>query len=240
MKIYLVGGAVRDKLLGLTPKEKDWVVVGATAEEMRNRGFRQVGRDFPVFLHPHSGEEYALARTERKTGKGYRGFAFDTEPTVTLQEDLERRDLTINAIAERPDGSLVDPFGGVADIEARRIRHVSDAFREDPLRVLRAARFTARFAPLGFAIEPATLQLMADIVAADELATLAPERVFTETEKALASERPSVEAPKNGKGSLCQATPAPRLQLERCQLRYWRSKQEVTLHRQKWLHYHNG
>lgn len=183
---------MRDRLLGLDVHERDWVVVGSTPDEMLARGFRQVGQDFPVFLHPHSGEEYALARVERKTGQGYQGFSFDTGASVTLEEDLLRRDLTINAIAEDRDGHLIDPYGGVGDIEQRRIRHVSPAFAEDPLRVLRVARFTARFAPLGFQIEPATMQLMAEIVAAGELPLLAAERVWSETERALRSSKPSV------------------------------------------------
>jgi tRNA nucleotidyltransferase (CCA-adding enzyme) len=157
MKVYEVGGAVRDALLGLPVVERDWVVVGASADELTAQGFRRVGKDFPVFLHPRTNEEYALARTERKTGPGYTGFEFNSAPTVTLEQDLERRDLTINAIARTEDGELIDPWAGRVDLEARVLRHVSPAFREDPLRVLRVARFAARFAPLGFTIAPPTL-----------------------------------------------------------------------------------
>ena len=157
MKTYLVGGAVRDRLLGLPPGDRDWVVVGATQAGMEARGFKAVGRDFPVFLHPDTGEEYALARTERKSGRGYRGFVVDADPSVTLEEDLQRRDFTINAIAQADDGTLVDPYGGARDIQARVLRHVGPAFVEDPLRVLRAARFMARFAPLGFTLAPETV-----------------------------------------------------------------------------------
>jgi len=192
MRIYEVGGAVRDALLGLPVVERDWVVVGASAAELEAQGFRRVGKDFPVFLHPRTGEEYALARTERKTAPGYTGFAFDAAPTVTLEQDLGRRDLTINAIARAEDGTLVDPCAGRADLEARILRHVSPAFREDPLRVLRVARFAARFAPLGFTIAAETLALMKDIVAAGEMEALKPERVWQETAKALATDRPDV------------------------------------------------
>jgi tRNA nucleotidyltransferase (CCA-adding enzyme) len=192
MRVYEVGGAVRDALLGLPVKERDWVVVGASAEELIAQGFRRVGKDFPVFLHPQTGEEYALARTERKTAPGYTGFAFDTAATVTLEQDLARRDLTINAIARDPDGVIVDPWGGRADLEARALRHVSPAFREDPLRVLRVARFAARFAKLGFQVAAETEQLMREIVASGEMAALRPERVWQETLKALGTERPEV------------------------------------------------
>jgi tRNA nucleotidyltransferase (CCA-adding enzyme) len=192
MKIYEVGGAVRDALLGLPVVERDWVVVGGSADELAAQGFRRVGKDFPVFLHPRTGEEYALARTERKTAPGYTGFAFDAAPTVTLEDDLKRRDLTINAIARAEDGELVDPWSGRADIAARVLRHVSPAFSEDPLRVLRVARFAARFAPLNFTIAPDTLALMQDIVAAGEMEALRPERVWQETAKALATQRPDV------------------------------------------------
>ena len=185
MKIYQVGGAVRDKLLGLGIKDRDWVVVGATPEAMLDLGFQQVGRDFPVFLHPHSKEEYALARTERKSGKGYTGFVVHASPDVTLEQDLLRRDLTINAIAMAEDGSLVDPYHGQADIEARLLRHVSPAFAEDPLRVLRVARFAARFHHLGFSVAPETLQLMQAITKAGELQHLVPERVWQEWHAAL-------------------------------------------------------
>ncbi|HEY8519398.1 MAG TPA: multifunctional CCA addition/repair protein [Gammaproteobacteria bacterium] len=190
MKTYEVGGAVRDSLLGLPVKERDWVVVGASAEDLLARGFRQVGKDFPVFLHPRTGEQYALARTERKIGPGYTGFAVDASPEVTLEQDLGRRDLTINAIARDEDGNIIDPWNGRDDIEKRVLRHVSPAFREDPLRVLRVARFAARFAPLGFTIAPETMQLMREIVAADEIEALRPERVWQETEKALGEAAP--------------------------------------------------
>ena len=192
MKTYLVGGAVRDRLLGLPVKERDWVVVGASPEELKALGYRSVGKDFPVFLHPDTREEHALARTERKTGKGYQGFEFHTEPGVTLEDDLKRRDLTINAIAEDEQGRLVDPYGGAKDIEARLLRHVSPAFSEDPVRVLRAARFAARFAPLGFTVAPETLALMRGMVESGEVDALVPERVWQETLKALNTERPSV------------------------------------------------
>src|SRR5688572_25768543 len=188
---YLVGGAVRDRLLGLPPGDRDFVVVGETPDAMQARGFRPVGRDFPVFLHPQTSEEYALARTERKSGRGHRGFVVDSDPSVTLEDDLRRRDFTINAIAEAADGSLVDPLGGVRDIEAKRLRHVGPAFGEDPLRVLRAARFMARFAPLGFSIAPETMQLMRAMVADGELSELTPERVWQELARALASAAPS-------------------------------------------------
>src|SRR5690606_24843595 len=178
-------------LLGLPPGDRDWVVVGETPEAMLAAGFRPVGRDFPVFLHPDSGEEYALARTERKSAPGHRGFVVHADPSVTLEQDLERRDFTINAIAQRPDGSLVDPFGGARDIEARVLRHVGPAFVEDPLRVLRAARFMARFAPLGFRVAPETLALMQRMAAGGELASLVPERVWQELCKALAAPQPS-------------------------------------------------
>lgn len=190
MQVFLVGGAVRDALLGIAAGDRDYVVVGATVDEMLARGFRQVGRDFPVFLHPQTQAEYALARTERKSGKGYTGFVVHAAPDVTLEEDLARRDFTINAIAQTEDGQYVDPFHGRADIEARVLRHVSPAFSEDPLRVLRAARFMARFAPLGFTVAPETLALMRDMVAAGELEHLVPERVWQELQRALASRAP--------------------------------------------------
>ena len=191
MQTYLVGGAIRDRLLGRPPGDRDFVVVGTTQEEMLARGFKPVGRDFPVFLHPDTGEEHALARTERKSGRGYRGFVVDADPSVTLEEDLARRDFTINAIAQREDGSLVDPFGGARDVEARVLRHVGPAFVEDPLRVLRAARFMARFASLGFRVAPETQALMRGMVASGELAELVPERVWQELVRALASPTPS-------------------------------------------------
>ncbi len=190
MQVYLVGGAVRDQLLGLTPHERDWVVVGATPEEMQRLGYRSVGRDFPVFLHPETAEEYALARLERKVGPGYRGFVTEFSPQVTLEQDLERRDLTINAMARCADGSIVDPYGGRADLERRLLRHVSSAFVEDPVRVLRVARFAARFAPLGFRVAPETAELMRAIVRAGEAAALVPERVWRELERALGEPRP--------------------------------------------------
>ncbi|MDI1252727.1 multifunctional CCA addition/repair protein [Thermomonas sp.] len=190
-QVYLVGGAVRDRLLDQPAGDRDFVVVGASMEQMRDAGFRQVGRDFPVFLHPHTGEEYALARTERKSARGHTGFVVHADPSVTLEEDLRRRDFTINAIAEAADGSLVDPFDGAADIQARVLRHVGDAFVEDPLRVLRAARFMARFAPIGFTIAPETLALMRQIAHEGELTDLAPERIWQELAKALRSKRPS-------------------------------------------------
>jgi tRNA nucleotidyltransferase (CCA-adding enzyme) len=185
MQVYLVGGAVRDALLGVPVKERDWVVVGGSREELLRLRYREVGRDFPVFLHPDSHEEYALARLERKVAPGYRGFTVEFGPDVTLEEDLGRRDLTINAIAQAPDGSLIDPYGGKRDLEARRLRHVSEAFAEDPVRVLRVARFAARFAPLGFSVAPETLALMRGMVARGELAALVAERVWQESEKAL-------------------------------------------------------
>jgi tRNA nucleotidyltransferase (CCA-adding enzyme) len=191
MDIYLVGGAVRDRLLGRTPLEHDYVVVGATPEQLLALGYRPVGRDFPVFLHPETGEQYALARTERKTGPGYHGFATRFAPDVTLEEDLARRDLTVNAIAETATGELFDPYGGQADLAARVLRHVSPAFVEDPLRVLRVARFLARFAPLGFTVAPETRRLMRAIVEAGELAALTPERVWAETARALGEARPT-------------------------------------------------
>src|SRR5688500_10820612 len=164
MRVYLVGGAIRDRLLGLPAGDQDFVVVGETQDAMQARGFKPVGRDFPVFLHPQTGEEYALARTERKSGRGYRGLVVDADPAVPLEEDLARRDFTVNAIAEDADGTLIDPFGGARDAEARVLRHVGAAFVEDPLRILRAARFMARFAPLGFTIAPETMALMRKMV----------------------------------------------------------------------------
>ena len=191
MDTYLVGGAVRDALLGLPPGDRDWVVVGATPRQMLEAGFKAVGRDFPVFLHPDTGEEHALARTERKSGRGHRGFVVDADPAVTLEEDLQRRDFTINAIARDARGELVDPYRGADDIDARVLRHVGPAFAEDPLRVLRAGRFMARLAPLGFTVAPETLSLMRSMVASGELDTLVPERVWQELRKALAAPRPS-------------------------------------------------
>jgi tRNA nucleotidyltransferase (CCA-adding enzyme) len=190
VKTWLVGGAVRDRLLGLPVGERDWVVGGATAEEMLAAGYKPVGKDFPVFLHPETGEEYALARTERKTAPGYHGFEFHAAPDVTLEEDLKRRDLTINAMAEGEDGQIVDPWGGREDLAARRLRHVSPAFREDPVRILRIARFAARFAPLGFSVAPETLSLMGEMVAAGEADHLVPERVWKELARAMGEPRP--------------------------------------------------
>lgn len=192
MKIYLVGGAVRDSLLGLPVTEKDWVVVGATPENLLAQGYQQVGKDFPVFLHPVSRDEYALARTERKSGKGYTGFVCHAAPDVTLEQDLLRRDLTINAIARTEQGDLIDPYQGRHDLENRVLRHVSEAFSEDPLRVLRVARFAARFAHLGFQIAEETMALMQKIAHEGELAYLTPERVWKETEKALGTSSPDV------------------------------------------------
>jgi tRNA nucleotidyltransferase (CCA-adding enzyme) len=196
MKTFLVGGAVRDTLLGRPFTERDYVVVGAQPDDLLALGFRPVGKDFPVFLHPQTGDQYALARTERKTGAGYYGFATRFSPDVTLEEDLARRDLTINAMAQSIDdsdgGSVVDPYGGRRDLESRLLRHVSPAFVEDPLRVLRVARFAARFAPLGFTVAPETLQLMQDIVRSGELQALVAERVWVETERALGEKTPTV------------------------------------------------
>ena len=184
-EVYLVGGAVRDKRLGLAVKDRDWVVVGASPEELADAGYKPVGKDFPVFLHPESHEEYALARTERKSGRGYHGFTFNTDPSVTLEEDLARRDLTVNAMAETLDGKLVDPFNGAQDLENRTLRHVSDAFLEDPVRVLRVAKFMARFAHLGFSVAPETMDLMRDMVSDGEVDHLVPERVWQEMYSAL-------------------------------------------------------
>ncbi len=190
MHCYLVGGAVRDELLGLPVRERDWVVVGATPEALRARGFIPVGKDFPVFLHPQTHEEYALARTERKSGRGYHGFVFHADPNVSLEEDLRRRDLTINAMARTPNGELIDPYGGQADLAARVLRHVSPAFAEDPLRVLRVARFMAKLAPLGFRIAAETLTLMRELVASGELAELSPERIWQELDCAMGEADP--------------------------------------------------
>ena len=191
MQTYLVGGAVRDKMLGRAVVDRDYVVVGATPDDMRAAGYKTVGKDFPVFLHPDSGEEYALARTERKSGRGYHGFDFHTDASVTLEEDLVRRDLTINAIAQDAHGQLIDPHGGVRDIEQRVLRHVSPAFVEDPVRLLRVARFAARFAPLGFTVAEQTMALMRQMVTAGEVNHLVPERVWAEMRKALGEAQPS-------------------------------------------------
>ena len=192
MQIYLVGGAVRDKLLGLETKDRDWVIVGAAPQDLRDLGYQQVGQDFPVFINPDSHDEYAMARTERKTGPGYKGFVINSSPDVTLEEDLLRRDLTINAIAIDETGRLIDPFGGQSDIKARVLRHVSAAFVEDPLRVLRVARFAARFAHLGFRVAKETRELMRSISSSGELSHLVPERIWKELEMALTSQTPSI------------------------------------------------
>jgi tRNA nucleotidyltransferase (CCA-adding enzyme) len=190
VKIYLVGGAVRDKLLGLPVKERDWVVVGATPEQMLAQGYKQVGQNFPVFLHPETKEEYALARSERKTGPGYKGFEFEFTPDITLEEDLKRRDLTINAMAEDAQGRLTDPYGGRQDLQNRVLRHVSPAFIEDPLRVLRVARFSSQLADFNFQIAGETLELMRRIVAAGEVKHLVAERIWQELHKALQAKSP--------------------------------------------------
>jgi len=192
MRVYLVGGAVRDRLLGRAVGERDWVVVGATPAELTSQGYAPVGKDFPVFLHPQSKEEYALARQERKVAPGYHGFTTVFSPDVTLEEDLKRRDLTINAMAEDADGRIVDPYGGQRDLAQRLLRHVSDAFAEDPVRVLRVARFAARYADAGFQIAPETAALMAQMTAGGEIAALTPERVWRETARALLEPRPDV------------------------------------------------
>ncbi len=192
MQTYLVGGAVRDRLLGLPVRERDWVVVGAHAGDLEALGYQRVGRSFPVYLHPETKEEHAMARTETKTGPGYRGFEVRADETVTLEEDLGRRDLTINAIAEDEDGQLVDPYGGQRDIDARVLRHVTDAFREDPVRILRVARFAARFADQGFSVADETLDLMRAMVDDGEVDALIAERVWKETQRALGERRPDV------------------------------------------------
>ena len=192
MKTYRVGGAVRDRLLGLTIKDTDWVVTGSSPEEMLARGFKPVGKDFPVFLHPDTHEEYALARTERKVARGYAGFHFNTDPSISIEQDLQRRDLTINALAEDENGVLIDPFGGQADLEQRMLRHVSPAFIEDPVRVLRVARFAARLSTMGFRIAPETCDLIRHIGELGELEALVPERVWSEMQKALNEADPQV------------------------------------------------
>jgi tRNA nucleotidyltransferase (CCA-adding enzyme) len=191
MEIYLVGGAVRDKLLNYPVQEKDWVVIGETPESMVKQGFRPVGKDFPVFLHPHSREEYALARTERKTAPGYKGFTVHTSPDVSVEQDLIRRDLTINAIAMTPQGQIIDPYGGQKDLENRIFRHISPAFSEDPVRILRVARFAARYAHLGFTLAEETRNLMQQMVTAGEIDHLVPERVWAELFKALNEKSPT-------------------------------------------------
>jgi tRNA nucleotidyltransferase (CCA-adding enzyme) len=190
MEVYLVGGAVRDRLLGLPVHERDWVVVGAAPEDLQRQGYLPVGKEFPVFLHPDTKEEHALARLERKVAPGYRGFTTQFSPDVTLEEDLKRRDLTINAMAETPSGEIIDPYGGQRDLQARVLRHVSEAFVEDPVRILRLARFAARFADLGFTVAVETQALMRQMVAAGEVDALIPERVWQETERALGEARP--------------------------------------------------
>jgi tRNA nucleotidyltransferase (CCA-adding enzyme) len=192
MKTYLVGGAVRDKRLGLPVSDRDWCVVGSTPDEMLALGYKPVGRDFPVFLHPESGEEYALARTERKTGSGYHGFNFHADPTIGIEDDLRRRDLTVNAMAIGEDGVLTDPFGGAHDLDARILRHVSEAFVEDPVRILRVARFAARFSAQGFTVANDTMALMAQMVDNGEADTLVADRVWKETAAALAADNPQV------------------------------------------------
>ncbi|MGF1757922.1 multifunctional CCA addition/repair protein [Photobacterium sagamiensis] len=192
MQTYLVGGAVRDALLGLSVEDKDWVVVGTSPEQMLAQGYSQVGSDFPVFLHPKTKQEYALARTERKSGHGYTGFVCYAAPDVTLEQDLLRRDLTINAIAQADDGTLVDPYNGQQDLNNKTLRHVSPAFAEDPLRVLRVARFAARFAHLGFTVAAETIALMQEMVITGELAALTPERVWKEWEKSLSTQHPEI------------------------------------------------
>lgn len=191
MQIFLVGGAVRDKLLGLPVHERDWVVVGSTEEKMLESGYIKVGKDFPVFLHPETQEEYALARTERKTGKGYYGFSCYAAPDVTLEQDLQRRDLTINAMAESIDEAIIDPYGGQRDLEQRLLRHVSPAFSEDPVRILRVARFAARFVLLGFHVAPETIKLMQQMVEQGEADELVAERVWQEWQLSLSAVRPA-------------------------------------------------
>jgi tRNA nucleotidyltransferase (CCA-adding enzyme) len=192
MKIYLVGGAVRDKLLNYPSTENDWVVVGGSPQQMIDQGYRPVGQDFPVFIEPKTGEEYALARTERKSGHGYQGFTFHTDPSIRLEDDLMRRDLTINAMAEDANGVIIDPYGGQQDLHAKLLRHVSDAFTEDPLRILRVARFAARYHHLGFSIAPETMALMRQLVNSDELSYLVAERLWKETERALSERSPDI------------------------------------------------
>ena len=192
MKVYLVGGAVRDERLGLSVSERDWCVVGATPGDMLSDGYKPVGKDFPVFLHPKTGEEYALARTERKTAAGYHGFTFHTDPDVTIEDDLGRRDLTVNAMAIADGGELIDPYGGLRDLENRVLRHVSDAFAEDPVRILRIAKFAARYADLGFTIADETMALMKDMVSSGEVDALVSDRVWKETEASLRGKNPPV------------------------------------------------
>ncbi len=231
MKIYLVGGAVRDQLLGLIPQDRDWVVVGATPEEMLARGFRPVGKDFPVFLHPETNEEYALARTERKTAPGYHGFHFHAAPDVTLEEDLRRRDLTINAMAMDGDGTLIDPYGGQEDLRLGRLRHVSEAFAEDPVRILRVARYAARYGHWGFRVAHGTNRLMRAMVDNGEVDALVPERVWQELERALGEPTPSrfIEVLR-GCGALARVLP----ELDRLfgvpQPRHWHPEEDTGAH----------
>jgi len=227
LEVYLVGGAVRDRLLNRPVTERDWVVVGASTEQMLALGYRQVGKDFPVFLHPESGEEYALARTERKSGHGYTGFVVNSEASVTLEEDLYRRDLTVNAIAEDASGRLIDPHGGQRDLEARILRHVSAAFIEDPLRVLRVARFAARYAELGFTIAAETRELMREIATSGELQHLPGERIWQETERALQETSPQTFFTTLND---CGALPAlfPDWQIEPTQLHHLQRAVEIS------------
>ena len=192
MKIYLVGGAIRDELLGLPINERDWCVVGAKPEDLLSKGFRRVGKDFPVFLHPKTGEEYALARTEKKVAPGYDGFTFQTSPDVSIDEDLKRRDLTINAMAKDNKNNLIDPFDGMIDLRNKILRHVSDAFKEDPVRILRTAKFAARFLSLKFEIDPSTIKIMSEMVEDGEINSLIPDRIWKETQEALSGENPHI------------------------------------------------
>ena len=192
MKIYLVGGAIRDEQLGLPINEKDWCVVGAKPEDLLSKGYRRVGKDFPVFLHPKTGEEYALARTEKKVAPGYYGFTFQASPKVSIDEDLKRRDLTINAMAKDNKNNLIDPFDGMIDLRNKILRHVSDAFKEDPVRILRTAKFAARFLSLKFKIDPSTLKIMSEMVEDGEINSLIPDRIWKETQEALSGENPHI------------------------------------------------
>jgi len=192
MKIYLVGGAVRDEQLGLPINERDWCVVGAKPEDLLSKGYRRVGKDFPVFLHPKTGEEYALARTEKKVAPGYDGFTFQTSADVSIDEDLKRRDLTINAMAKDNKNNLIDPFNGMIDLRNKILRHVSDAFKEDPVRILRTAKFAARFLSLKFEIDPSTIKIMSEMVEDGEINSLIPDRIWKETQEALSGENPHI------------------------------------------------
>ena len=192
MKIYLVGGAIRDEQLGLPINERDWCVVGAKPEDLLSKGYRRVGKDFPVFLHPKTGEEYALARTEKKVAPGYDGFTFQTSPDVSIDEDLKRRDLTINAMAKDNKNNLIDPFDGMIDLRNKILRHVSDAFKEDPVRILRTAKFAARFLSLKFEIDPSTIKIMSEMVEDGEINSLIPDRIWKETQEALSGENPHI------------------------------------------------